>query len=445
MKISVFGVGYVGIVTGVCLAEKGNEVLCVDIAPEKILLLKNGKSPIYEKDMDKFLSSNIAKGTIDFTLDAQKGVEGQDCIFIAVGTPSASDGSANLEHVWSVAKTIGENLNSYSVIVNKSTAPVGTLDQIRAIISTELKRRGKKVDFDVVSNPEFLKQGDAISDFMNSDRIVIGTDSDKAFEKMHKLYEPFNTKILDMDIHSAELTKYAANAFLAARISFMNEIALLAEKLGADVEKVRLGISTDPRVGQYFLYAGCGYGGSCFPKDVKALCKMAEEHALPSALFNAVETINERQKRILFERVLKYFKGDLKNKTIALWGLAFKPNTDDMRDAPSLTILELLWRAGAIVKAYDPIAINEAKRIYGERPDLIFTSTAHQVLENADALMIVTEWEEFKNPDFALIKNKLKNKVIFDGRNIYDPKTMLELGIEYKCIGRLTNQSLKKS
>ena len=436
MKITVFGTGYVGLVTGVCLAELGNEVCCVDIDENKIAMLKAGKSPIFERGMNELLTKNIAANRIFFTTDLHLGIKHGEYLFIAVGTPSALDGSANLDAVFTVAKIIAENIEQSCVVVIKSTVPVGTGDNVRAIITDGLKARGVNIDFDLVSNPEFLKQGDAIEDFMHSDRVIIGADSERAFVKMRLIYAPLKVLIVNMDVRSSELSKYAANAFLAARISFMNEIALLAEKLGADVENIRRGISTDPRVGPYFLHAGCGYGGSCFPKDVKALIKIAEDAGCQPDLFKAIEDINARQKRILVEKMEKHFQGDLCGKTVALWGLAFKPNTDDMREAPSRELLESLWQKGVKVQAYDLVAMNEARRIYGERDDLKLCSDAMSALENVDALVIVTEWDEFKKIDLTSLVAQLKSKVIFDGRNLYDPEKMKQMGVEYYCIGR---------
>jgi UDPglucose 6-dehydrogenase len=435
MKITIFGTGYVGLVTGVCLAELGNDVICVDTNPSIIEMLKKGKSPIYERGMDKLLAKNIAKKRIAFTSNAIFGIKHADFLFIAVGTPSADDGSADLQYVYAVARTIGQNLAHHAIIVNKSTVPIGTGDKVKSIIQKELKKRKINFDFNVVSNPEFLKQGDAIEDFMHSDRIIIGADNKKAMEAMHQLYAPLNAKIISMDIRSAELSKYAANAFLATKISFINEIAQFAEKFGANIDSIRLGIGTDPRIGMHFLQAGCGYGGSCFPKDVKALIWMAREHGMETPLFNAVESINMRQKHLIFNRLKKCFS-DLDGKVIALWGLAFKPNTDDMREAPSKVLLESLWRAGAKVQAYDPVAMSQAKKIYGNRPDFVLAKSKNETLNGADALVVVTEWDEFKTPDFALIKKKLRRKIILDGRNLYDPRAMKKMGFEYFSIGR---------
>ena len=436
MKITVFGTGYVGLVTGVCLAETGHDVICVDTSSDKIAMLKNGKSPIYERGLDELLAKNIAAKKIEFTTDAIYGIKQSEYLFIAVGTPSSNDGSADLQYVYAVARSIGQNLDHAAVIVNKSTVPVGTGDRVRAILAKELAKRGLKHEFDVVSNPEFLKQGDAIKDFMKSDRIIIGAENENTFKRMHLLYEPLKAKIISMNVRSAELSKYAANAFLATKISFMNEIAQFSEKFGADVSSIRVGIGSDPRIGMDFLYAGCGYGGSCFPKDVSALIWMAREHGIETPLFNAVESINLRQKHLIFNQLKKYFGDDLEGKVIALWGLAFKPNTDDMRDAPSKVLLESLWRAGIRVQAYDPVAMAEAKRIYGERGDFVLCKTAVDALENADALIIVTEWDEFRQADFNLIKAKLHHPVVFDGRNLFEPQMIKSLGIDYYCIGR---------
>jgi len=433
--ITIFGTGYVGLCTGVCLAELGHRVICVDTNPSIIKMLQEGKSPIYEPGMDELLSKNIKAKRITFTLDQVFAIKQSEYLFIAVGTPSAADGSADLQYVYAVAKTIGQNMDHECVVVDKSTVPVGTGDKVKAIITKELAKCKAKVKFYLVSNPEFLKQGDAINDFMHADRVILGADDPAALEKIHKLYKSTHSKIVTMDLRSAELSKYAANAFLATKISFINEIAQFAEQFGADIHNVRLGIGTDPRIGLHFLQAGCGYGGSCFPKDVQALIWMAREYGIESPLFNAVESINTRQKHLIFNRIKKYF-GDLEGKVIALWGLAFKPNTDDMRAAPSKVLLESLWRSGAKVQAYDPVAMPTARRIYGERRDFTLCSTAAEALANADALVVITEWEEFLHPDFALIKKKIKNKVIFDGRNLYQPAEMNRLGITHFPVGR---------
>lgn len=436
MKVTVFGTGYVGLVTGVCIADLGNEVVCVDVDTNKIACLKSGRSPIHERGMDELLQKHILSKQISFTTDEVAGIEHGEYLFIAVGTPSDASGAADLQHVYAVAHSIGKHLKHYAIVIDKSTVPVGTGDEVKNIIQKELKKRGKNIDFDLVSNPEFLKQGDAIRDFVRSDRIIIGYDNLRGLEKMQKLYQLLQSEIITMDVRSAELTKYAANAFLAAKISFINDIGLLAEKLGVDVENVRVGIGSDPRIGKDFLHAGCGYGGSCFPKDVKALIWMARDCGFDVPLFDAVENINNRQKHLLFNRLEEYFEGNLKGKTIALWGLAFKPHTDDMREAPSRPLIEALWKAGAKVQAYDPAAMREAERIYGKRQDFILYDGSYEALPGADVLVIVTEWDEFRQPDFTLIKSSLKTPVIFDGRNLYDPKAMGQLGIDYHCIGR---------
>lgn len=436
MKVTIFGTGYVGLVTGVCLAEIGHQVVCVDLDREKIATLQRRQSPIYEPGLDELLVKNIEAQLITFTTDAATGVQHGEYIFIAVGTPFAGDGSADLKYVYSVARDIGRNLSRSVLVVNKSTVPVGTGAKVKSIIQKELAKRDVNINFDIVSNPEFLKQGDAVKDFMYSDRIIIGTDDEAIFNRMCKLYEPLQTKIIPMDIKSAELSKYAANAFLATKISFINEIAQFAEKFGADIGKVREGLGSDARIGYNFLYAGCGYGGSCFPKDVNALIWMAREYGIETPLFNAVENINLRQKHLLFNKLSRYF-GDLENRIIALWGLSFKPNTDDMREAPSRILIEALWRVGARIRAYDPVALGEAIKIYGDRGDLVLCSERDETLEGAEALVIVTEWDEFRQPDFQLIKNKLANPVIFDGRNILSSDIVRSHGIEYHGIGKL--------
>lgn len=438
-KITVFGSGYVGLVTAVCFAEIGYDVICVDIDQKKIACLKKGKSPFFEKGLDKLLKKNLAAKQITFTSNLKQAILHGDFLFIAVGTPSATYGSADLQYVYNVAKEIGKFLTKPAIVINKSTVPVGTSDRVRSIIEEELQKRGVDVLFNMISNPEFLKQGDAIKDFMQSDRVIIGADDLGSLHAMQQLYNPLKTQIISMDIRSAELSKYAANAFLATKISFINEIAMLAEKFDADIEQIRLGIGTDPRIGLDFLRAGCGYGGSCFPKDVKALIWMAKEMGHEVPLFDAVENINIRQKCLIFNRLRKYFGNEFKNKTICLWGLAFKPETDDMRDAPSKVLLELLWHEGVKVRAYDPVAMHEANKIYGDRDDFVLCKSAADALDGADALAIVTEWQEFRNPDFALIKKKLSNAVIFDGRNLFDPIKMKQLDINYYCVGRGRN------
>jgi len=438
MKVTVFGSGYVGLVTGACLADVGNDVLCVDVDAGKIERLKQGILPIHEPGLDDIIKRVMKLGRIDFTTDMERAVAHAEMQFIAVGTPPDEDGSADLRYVLSVAKTIAEHMTSPKIIVDKSTVPVGTGDKVSAQIQTILAERQSSLDFHVVSNPEFLKEGAAIEDFMKPDRIIIGTDSATATAKMRELYAPFSRnhdKMIVMDIRSAELTKYAANAMLATKISFMNEMAMLAERLGADIENVRIGIGSDPRIGYHFIYPGCGYGGSCFPKDVKALERAARDVGFDAKVLSAVEARNDAQKNVLFDKINHRFKGQLQGKTIAVWGLAFKPNTDDMREASSRVLLESLWAAGAIVQAYDPVAMDECQRIYGQRDDLCLCEHPDAALKGADALAIVTEWKIFRSPNFEAF-NSLKTPLIFDGRNIYDPRTMQQHGIEYHAIGR---------
>ncbi len=439
MKVTIFGSGYVGLVTGACLAEVGNDVVCMDVDQEKIDKLRQGIIPIWEPDLDQMVERNMAAGRLHFTSDPKEAVEHGLFQFIAVGTPPDEDGSADLQYVLAVAETIAEHMTEYRIVVDKSTVPVGTADKVRERIRRTLEKHGKEVEFDVVSNPEFLKEGAAIEDFMKPDRIVVGTDNPRTTELLRALYAPFNRnrdRLIAMDIRSAELTKYAANAMLATKISFMNELANLAELLGADIEKVRHGIGSDSRIGYAFIYPGCGYGGSCFPKDVQALERTAHEVGYKAELLSAVEAVNRRQKRRLFEKIHDHFGGDLAGRTIALWGLAFKPNTDDMREAPSRVLMEALWEAGAKVKAHDPVAMDECRRIYGERDDLILVETPEAAAEGADALAVVTEWNLFRSPDFEALKHQLKQPVIFDGRNIYDPQRLKELGFTYYGIGR---------
>jgi len=439
MKVTIYGSGYVGLVTGACLAQVGNDVLCVDIDPDKIEMLKRGESPIFEPGLTDMLRANQASGRLNFTLDAAEGVAHGLFQFIAVGTPPDEDGSADLQHVLAVAKTIGENVGEYRVIVNKSTVPVGTADRVRAQVQEILEQRAVNFEFDVVSNPEFLKEGAAIDDFMRPDRVVVGTDNPRTTELLRELYTPFNRnheRILAMDIRSAELTKYAANALLATKISFMNELSNIAEKLGADIEKVRIGIGSDPRIGYQFIYPGAGYGGSCFPKDVRALENTSLENDYTPELLHAVEAVNFRQKRKLPEKISAHYQGQLKGKTFALWGLAFKPNTDDMRDASSRVLMENLWEQGASVRAYDPEAAKETRRIYGERDDLILCETPEAALQGADALVVITEWNQFRSPDFEQLRTQLKEPVIFDGRNLYDPDFLSKKGFTYYSIGR---------
>jgi UDPglucose 6-dehydrogenase len=439
MRITIFGSGYVGLVTGACLSEVGNHVLCVDVDAGKIERLGRGEVPIHEPGLDELIARNAGKGRLKFTTDARAGVGHGQFLMIAVGTPPDEDGSADLRHVLAVARTIGEHISEYKVVVTKSTVPVGTADKVRATLEQTLNARRARVDFDVVSNPEFLKEGAAIGDFMRPDRVVIGTDNPSVTELMRALYEPFtrsHDRLIVMDVRSAELTKYAANAMLATKISFMNEIANLAERLGADVEKVRVGIGSDPRIGYGFIYPGVGYGGSCFPKDVQALERSARQVGYEPKILAAVEAVNRRQKSVLFEKIERHFSGRLSGLTLAVWGLAFKPNTDDMREAPSRVLLEALWLAGARVRAYDPIANAEAARLYGTRPDLELCDSVEAALAGSDALAIVTEWQEFRSPDFDAIKSTLKHPVIFDGRNLYDPALMARLGLTYYGMGR---------
>jgi UDPglucose 6-dehydrogenase len=439
MKITVIGTGYVGLVSGACMAEMGNDVLCLDLDPEKIRILKEGGIPIYEPGLDAVVARNVEAGRLHFTTDVAEAVRFGTIQFIAVGTPPDEDGSADLQYVLSAARNIGRLMTDYKVVVDKSTVPVGTADKVKAAIADELAKRGQEMEFAVVSNPEFLKEGAAVEDFMRPDRIVVGADDERAIHLMRALYAPFQRnrdKLVVMDVRSAELTKYAANAMLATRISFMNELALLADRMGADIEMVRQGIGSDPRIGYHFLYAGCGYGGSCFPKDVKALIRTARENGQDLKVLQAVEEANEVQKRVLVNKIVARFGEDLSGRRFALWGLAFKPNTDDMREAPSRVIINELFRRGATVTAYDPVAMTETKRIYGDEPRLTLADKPMDALEGADALLIVTEWKEFRSPDFERIKSALKQPVIFDGRNLYEPEVPRAAGIEYSAIGR---------
>jgi UDPglucose 6-dehydrogenase len=438
MRITIFGSGYVGLVTGACLAEVGNHVLCVDVDERKTAMLQRGEVPIHEPGLESLIRQSAAAGRLRFTTNAKEGVDHGLFQLIAVGTPPDEDGSADLRYVLAVAHTIGEHMNDYKVVVTKSTVPVGTADKVRGAVRESLEKRHPRLEFDMVSNPEFLKEGAAIADFMKPDRVIIGTDSERATELLRSLYEPFThnrDRMIVMDVRSAELTKYAANAMLATRISFMNELANLAERFGADIESVRIGLGSDPRIGYAFIYPGVGYGGSCFPKDVQALQRSAQEVGYDASILAAVEGVNERQKQILFTKIKAHF-GELRGKTIAIWGLAFKPNTDDMREAASRVLMESLWSAGAKVRAYDPVAMPECLRIYGERPDLTLCKSSHETLAGADALAIVTEWREFRSPDFEHIKGALRTPVIFDGRNIYDPEQMAQAGFSYYAIGR---------
>ena len=439
MRVTIFGSGYVGLVTGACLADAGNHVVCVDVDAAKIERLKRGDVPIHEPGLDALIKRNAEAGRIEFTTDAVKGVEHGLFQLIAVGTPPDEDGSADLRYVLSAARTIATHMNRYCVVVTKSTVPVGTADKVRKELQTTLAGRGSIVEFDVVSNPEFLKEGAAIQDFMKPDRVVVGTENPRTTELMRALYEPFtrnHDRLIVMDIRSSELTKYAANAMLATKISFMNELANIAERLGADIEKVRVGIGSDPRIGYSFIYPGTGYGGSCFPKDVQALIRSAHEVDHDAQILNAVEAVNARQKEVLVDKMQRHFSNALKGRTFALWGLAFKPNTDDMREAPSRTIIDLLLKAGAKVRAYDPVASAEAARVYGGGTDLTLCKNAYEAAESADALAIVTEWQEFRSPDFDRLKQILKAPVIFDGRNLYDPAMVGRFGFTYYAIGR---------
>src|SRR5271167_2118138 len=426
MRITIFGSGYVGLVSGACLADAGNQVLCVDVDERKIAMLLKGEVPIHEPGLHALVKRNADAGRLNFTTSAREGVDHGLFQLIAVGTPPDQDGSADLRHVLTVARAIGEHMSEFKVVVTKSTVPVGTADKVRAAVRESLEARNAKVEFDMVSNPEFLKEGAAIADFMKPDRVVIGTDSHRATDLMRSLYEPFThnrERMIVMDVRSAELTKYAANAMLATKISFMNELANLAERCGADIESVRVGLGSDPRIGYAFIYPGVGYGGSCFPKDVKALQHSAGEVGYDASILSAVESVNNRQKQVLFTKIKAHF-GSLRGKTIALWGLAFKPNTDDMREAASRVLMESLWGEGARVRAYDPVAMPECARLYGERADLTLCKSSAETLDGADGLAIVTEWREFRSPDFEHIRSVLKTPVIFDGRNLYDPLHM---------------------
>ena len=439
MRLTIFGSGYVGLVTGACMAEMGNDVVCYDIDEAKIARLNKGEIPIYEPGLESYIERNVEAGRLEFTTDVERAVSHGLFQFVAVGTPPDEDGSADLKHVLAVARSIGENMSEYRVVVDKSTVPVGTADKVRAEIKAALDERGVSVEFDVVSNPEFLKEGAAISDFMKPDRIIVGTDNPRTTELLRSLYEPFNRnhdRLISMDVRSAELTKYAANAMLATKISFMNELANVAERFDADIEQVRLGIGSDPRIGYHFIYPGAGYGGSCFPKDVRALAKSAADAGYDAQLLNSVEGVNDRQKHRIFEKLKAHYKDKLKGKTIALWGLSFKPRTDDMREAPSRVLMEALWEEGANVRAYDPEAMGEADRLYPNQDGFELCDTAYGALEGTDALVIMTEWQEFRSPDFQLLKEKLADDVIFDGRNLYEPDAVDVFGLKYYAIGR---------
>ena len=437
MKIAIVGTGYVGLVSGTCFAEIGVNVTCVDTNKEKIESLQKGNIPIYENGLEEMVLRNMKAKRLKFTTSLESCLDEVEVIFSAVGTPPDEDGSADLKYVLEVARTIGRNMKQYKLVVTKSTVPVGTASKVRAVIQEELDKRGVKVDFDVASNPEFLKEGNAISDFMSPDRVVVGVESARAEKLMSKLYKPFllnNFRVIFMDIPSAEMTKYAANSMLATRISFMNDIANLCEIVGADVNMVRSGIGSDTRIGRKFLYPGIGYGGSCFPKDVKALIKTAEQNGYTMRVLTAVEEVNENQKSVLFEKLMKQFNGDLQGKTVALWGLAFKPETDDMREAPGLVLIDKLLKAGCQIRAYDPAAMNECKRRIGDV--IYYARDMYDAVLDADVLMLITEWKEFRLPSWAVIKKTMSRQIVLDGRNIYDKKEMEELGFIYHCIGK---------
>lgn len=440
MNITIVGTGYVGLVTGTCLAEVGNHVVCVDSDRAKIEGLNDGEIPIHEPGLDELVVENVEAQRLSFTTEIREGVAHGEVIFIAVGTPPDEDGAADLRHVLAVAADVGRSIDDYRIIVTKSTVPVGTADKVRATLVETIRERGAQVDFSVVSNPEFLKEGAAVDDFMKPDRIIVGADDRRAVERMRALYAPFNRshdRMIVMDIPSAELTKYAANSLLATKISFMNEMANLAELLGADIESVRQGIGADPRIGYHFIYPGCGYGGSCFPKDVQALQRTASEMGYDARILNAVENVNNAQKVVLLNKMDEYFGSEsLNGARITLWGLAFKPDTDDMREAPSRVVMEGLWQRGAHVAAFDPVAYREVRRIYGDREDLTLAHDPYDALKGADALVIVTEWKIFRSPDLKLMKERMKRPVVFDGRNIFDPAELKRHGFEYRGIGR---------
>jgi UDPglucose 6-dehydrogenase len=439
MKLAIIGSGYVGLTSGACFADMGNSVICVDKDLRKIDMLKKGEIPIFEPGLEAMVHRNVEEKRLSFTTDLAHAVKDSQIIFIAVGTPPEEDGSADLSHVLAAAEEIAEYIDDYKIVVDKSTVPIGTADRVKAQIKSVLERRGMEIDFDVVSNPEFLKEGAAIDDFMKPDRVVIGSESEKAAKLMHTLYAPFcrtHDRVIQMGIRSAEMTKYAANALLATKISFINEISRLCEAYGADVEEVRNGIGSDSRIGYKFIYPGVGYGGSCFPKDIKALIHMANQVDFDSRILKAVEDVNKDQKEVLIHKVKTHFGDDLKGKTFAIWGLAFKPQTDDMREAPSIVIINALLRAGAKIQAYDPVAMDEARRIFGDTAGLTLCSSEYEALPNADAMLLITEWRQFRYPDFNRIKALLKNPVIFDGRNQYEPDSVREMGFSYYAIGR---------
>ncbi|MFL0808975.1 MAG: UDP-glucose/GDP-mannose dehydrogenase family protein [Agarilytica sp.] len=439
MRVSIFGTGYVGLVTGSCLAHSGHQVTCVDIDEDKVNRLREGEIPIYEPGLENIVKQSVKENRLHFTTSAKEAVDFAEVIFIAVGTPPDEDGAADLRYVLQVAASVGEHMQDYRLVINKSTVPVGSADKVKAKIGEVLNNRGADLSYDVASNPEFLKEGAAVGDFMKPDRIIVGAESSRVEKLMKELYAPFNRnheKLMFMDVRSAELTKYAANAMLATKISFMNELSRIAEKLGADVELVRKGIGSDPRIGYSFIYPGCGYGGSCFPKDVKALVRTANSIDEPAELLTAVESVNDTQKEVLVTKVKNHFGSELKGKTIALWGLAFKPNTDDMREAPARVFIEAMWDAGVKVKTFDPEAMEETKRIYGERDDLEFCKTSDDAIRDADALVVCTEWSAFRSPDWERVGALLNNKVVFDGRNLYEPELMAEKGYVHYAIGR---------
>jgi nucleotide sugar dehydrogenase len=439
MRLTIFGTGYVGLVTGACFAEVGNDVICVDVDEAKIARLNRGEIPIYEPGLEAMVGRNREAGRLRFTTDADTAVHHGQLQFIAVGTPPDEDGSADLRHVLAVAATIAEHMDDYKVIVDKSTVPVGTADRVREAVSAGLAARGQQHDFSVVSNPEFLKEGAAVEDFMKPERVIVGSDDERARDLLHALYAPFNRnhdRLISMDVRSAELTKYAANAMLATKISFMNELANIADRVGADIERVRIGIGSDPRIGYHFIYPGAGYGGSCFPKDVSALTRTAHDVNYVAQLLQAVEEVNERQKHYVFNQVRQHYQGDLAGRRFALWGLSFKPNTDDMREAASRRLMESLWEAGASVQAFDPKAMPETAALYADEPKLALCDSAEAALEGADALIVMTEWNLFRSPDFEQMARQLKAPVIFDGRNLYDPAVLARLGFDYYAIGR---------
>ena len=441
MQITIYGSGYVGLVTAACLAEAGNQTLCVDIDEDRVARLQRGELPMYEPSLRGVLDRGLETGRLQFTADVASGAEFGPFQFIAVGTPPLEDGSADVRHVLSAARSIGRHMNGYRVIVNKSTVPVGTADRVRATVEEALEARGVDLEFGVIANPEFLKEGAAVADFMKPDRIIIGTANARAAESLKALYEPFNRnhdRVIVMDPRSAELTKYAANAMLATRISFMNEMAGVAERVGADIESVRVGIGSDPRIGYGYIYPGCGFGGSCLPKDVKALVSSSEAAGHGLELMQAVQRVNLSQRRLLFDRISDYFGGQLEGRAIALWGLSFKPNTDDMREASSRTLMEALWEAACTVRAYDPVAMDVARRLYPDQSRLVLCPSAEEAVLGADALAIATEWREFRSPDFGVLRSSLKAPVIFDGRNVFEPEHMKQIGFEYFGVGRGT-------